>query len=199
MTTTVLRLSLAAIAAVILSNCAIGQSKVNVTHSPLAPAATQRSGTVIVRTFTDSRKGTDKALLGNKRNGYGMVLGSYAIAGGKSVAEVLTGHFAEALTAAGYKAVVSDTATGSPTLSGDINEFWLDLFVAVWHNTGVTLQLKDRGGRVVWTKDVKTHETNVLWLGIPSEMEKVIRQSLDKALNQTVQDFASAEFAGKVR
>lgn len=199
MNTRITRITLAALAAAVLSNCAIGQSKVAVTHSPLAPAATQRSGTVIVRTFTDSRKDIDKALVGNKRNGFGMVLGSYGIKGGKSVAEVLTGHFADALTAAGYKTVVSDTAGGSPALCGDIKEFWLDLYGAVWNNIGVSLQLKDRGGRVVWTKQVEANKTNVLWVGVPSEIEKVIRESLDKALKQTVDDFAAADFAGNVK
>lgn len=195
----IIRLSLAAFCAVTLSNCAIGQSKVAVTHSPLAPAATQRSGTVIVRTFTDSRsKETDKSLLGNKRNGYGMVLGSYAIKG-KSLGATLADHFADALTAAGYKATVSDTASGSAVLSGDIREFWLDLAVAVWNNVEVGLQLKDRGGRVVWTKKVEANKTNVLWLGVPSEIEKVIRESMDKALKQTLDDFASADFAAKVK
>jgi hypothetical protein len=193
------RISLVSLCAIVLNSCAIGQSKIAVTHSPLAPPAKQRSGTIVVRTFTDSRKDIDKILVGNKRNGYGMVLGSFAIKGGKSVAEVLTGHFADALTASGYKAVVSDSASGSAVLSGDIHEFWLDFYMAVWHSVGVNLQLKDGGGRVVWSKDVTSKETNVLWLGGNSEMEKVIRQSLDKALNQTVQDFASDAFAAKVR
>ena len=84
-------------------------------------------------------------------------------------------------------------------LSGDIKEFWLDLAVAVWNNVEVGLQLKDRSGRIVWSKKVEANKTNVLWLGVPSEIEKVIRESLDKALKQTVDDFASAEFAAKVK
>lgn len=127
-----------------------------------------------------------------------MVLGSYAIAG-KSLGATLADHFADALTAAGYKATVSDTASGNAVLSGDIKEFWLDLAVAVWNNVGIDLRLKDRGGRVVWTKKVEANKTNILWLGVPSEIEKVIRESLDKALKQTVADFASADFAAKVK
>ena len=199
MNRSITRLSIAALCALIFSSCAIGQSRISVTHSPLAPASKQRSGTVVVRTFTDSRKDIDKTLVGNKRNGFGMVLGSFAIKGGDTVAEVLTAHFAEALTAAGYKAVVSNSASGSAVLSGDIHEFWLDLFTAVWHNVGIKLQLKDGAGRVVWSKDVNTKETNVLWFGVNSEIEKVIRQALDKALTQTMREFASDAFASKVR
>jgi len=192
------RLSIAAFGALTLSNCAIGESKIALAHSPVAATSPQRSGTVVVRTFTDSRKDIDRILLGNKRNGFGMVLGSYAIKGNKSVARTVTGHFADALTAAGYQVVVSDSASGGAVLTGDIHELWLDLYAATWANVGVNLQLKN-GGRTVWSKNIEAKETNVLWVGVPSEIEKVLRQAMDKALAQAAQEFASDSFASKVR
>ena len=195
------KIILALAAAILLSNCAIGTSKVRASHSPLQPVASKRSGTILVKPFTDSRKLEDKTKVGNKRNGFGMVLGSFALKGGKSVAQTMTEYVADALKEAGYNVVMegSGAAPGSVVLEGDVYEFWLDLFMATWHNVGVDLKLRSRAGAVVWQKKVNGSETNVLWLGINSEIEKVIRQAIDKALNQAVREFASGDFASHVK
>jgi hypothetical protein len=187
--------------AAMLSSCALGTTKIKVTHSPLAAPASLRSGTIVVKQFTDSRKVEDKTSVGNKRNGFGMVLGGFAVKGGKTVAQTMTDHVADALRAAGYNAVVegSGTAAGAPVLEGDVYEFWLDLFTATWHNVGLDLKLRNRSGSVAWQKRINGSETNVLWLGINSEIEKVIRQAVDKALNEAVKEFASDDFASKAR
>ena len=196
------RLLLGLFMAAMLSSCAIGTSKITVAHDPLQPPATLRSGTILVKQFTDSRKDIkDPTHVGNKRNGYGMVLGGYAVKGGKTVAQTVTDHVADALRAAGYNAVVegSGSASGAPVLEGDVHEFWLDLFMATWHNVGIDLKLKNRSGATVWQKRVAGSETNVLWLGINSEIEKVVRQAVNKALNQAVTEFASDDFASKAK
>lgn len=194
------QLILAFLAALSLSNCAIGTSKINVSHSPLTPVTAKKSGTILVKQFTDSRKVEDKAVIGNKRNGYGMVLGKFAIKGGKTVAQTMTDHVADALKEAGYNVVVegSGTAPGAAVLEGDVYEFWLDLFMATWHNVGVDLKLT-RSGSVAWQKRINGSETNVLWIGLNSEIEKVIRQAVDKALTQAQQEFTSDAFASKVK
>jgi hypothetical protein len=43
-------------------------------------------------------------------------------------------------------------------------------------------------------EDIRGEQTNVLWIGTSSELEKVIRQALTKALNQAAKEFASDEF-----
>jgi hypothetical protein len=188
-------------AAVSLSNCALGTTKINVSHSPLQPVVSKHSGTIVVKQFTDSRKVEDKASIGNKRNGFGMVLGGFAIKGGKSVAQTMTEYVADALKEAGYNAVVegSGTAPGAAVLEGDVYEFWLDLFTATWHNVGVDLKLRNRSGTVAWQKRINGSETNVLWIGLNAEIEKVIRQAVDKALNAAAKEFASEEFASKAK
>jgi hypothetical protein len=130
-----------------------------------------------------------------------MVLGGFAVKGGKTVAQTVTDHVADALRAAGYNAVVegSGSAPGAPVLEGDVHEFWLDLFMATWHNVGIDLKLKNRSGAVVWQKKVEGSETNVLWIGLNAEIEKVIRQAVNKALNQAVKEFASDDFASKAK
>jgi len=195
------RILMACLAAVSLSSCAIGTTKIGVSHSPLQPVVSKHSGTIVVKQFTDSRKLEDKASIGNKRNGFGMVLGGFAIKGGKTVAQTMTEYVADALKEAGYNAVVegSGSSSGAAVLEGDVYEFWLDLFVATWNNVGVDLKLRNRSGAVAWQKKINSSETNVLWIGLNAEIEKVIRQAVDKALNEAVKEFASEDFASKVK
>jgi hypothetical protein len=197
MSSFIIRLTFAAVAMLALSNCAIGTSKINVGHSPLQPTTPQRSGKIVVKPFTDARSIGDKATIGNKRNGYGMVLGTYAIKGNKSVADAMTDSVADALRAAGYNATVG--GSGGPILEGDVYEFWLDLFMATWHNVGLNLTLRDSSGKAVWQKKIDARETNVLWLGVNSEIEKVVRQAVDKALQEAAHEFASDGFAKAAR
>ena len=194
------RLALGLLASVSLVNCAIGTSKIQVAHSPLPAATTQRAGTIYVRQFTDSRKVEDKSQIGNKRNGFGMVLGYMAIKGGKSVAQVMTDCVADALRSAGYHVVVEGQGggAGNAVLEGDVYEFWLDLYAAIWHNVGLDLKLK-RSGAVAWQKRIDAKETNVLWLGLPGESRTVVREAIDSALKKAVQEFNSARFAAAVR
>jgi hypothetical protein len=195
---------LSTLLAALLSSCAIGPSKIAVAHSALQPVPTKHSGTIAVREFTDSRKDCASTQLGNKRNGFGMVLGSYHIKGDKSISAVLTEHFADALRAAGYQVTVtkrgSSPSSANAFLEGDIQEFWLDLYMAVWDNIGIKIKLMDGSGqRTLWEKKIEANQTNVLMLGANSEIEKVIRQAMDKALNQAAKEFASESFASKVR
>ena len=80
-------------------------------------------------------------------------------------------------------------------VDGEIVEFWLDLYMAVWHKVGVKVKALDPVNQnVLWEKDIRGEEKNVLWIGATSEYEKVIRQALNKALNQAAKEFASDEF-----
>ena len=185
---TITRLFFGLLASVSLVNCALGTSKLQVSHSPLPAATTHHAGTIHVRQFTDSRTGADKSIIGNKRNGFGMVLGHIAIKGDKSVAQVMTDFVADALRSSGYNTV----------LEGDVDEFWMDLYAAVWHNVGLNLKLR-RGGSTVWQKRVHGRETNVLWLGLPGEGRMVIREAIDSALKKAAQEFSSPAFSSAVR
>ncbi len=195
----VLRALLGIVAATTLSHCALGTTKIRVTHSPCAPAARQ-VGTVGIRPLEDTRKLEDKTLIGNKRNGYGMVLGAYAIKGRESVSATMTGMVADALRSAGYAPAPagSPKAAGRPVLEGEVDEFWLDLFMATWHNVGLNLRLRSQSGQVVWQRRIDAKETNVLWLGLNAEIEKVVRQAVDKAVGQAAAEFSTEAFAAAV-
>ncbi|MDP2157064.1 MAG: hypothetical protein Q8K68_05085, partial [Nitrospirota bacterium] len=175
------------------------------THEPLDRIEQKRQGTILVNQFVDKRKDTEH--IGNKRNMFGAVLGHVGTEEGVRLNILLTEHFAEALREAGYNAVILDakTAAGTETIindaviDGEITEFWLDLYMAVWHKVEVKLTATDPSRKdVLWTKVVRGSQTNVLWLGISSEFEAAIRQALTKALNNAANDFASEEFFSSV-
>ena len=196
-----------ALAVLLLNGCAFGVTNVKVAHSPLEPVVSKRDGVILVRQFTDSRK-EDKQYIGTKRNGFGMPLGNIGVRDGKRVEVMVTEFFVDALKHAGYDAVIQNApAAATPpsmkvdaVLDGDIREFWMDLYMATWHKVNVHMRLLDKAGeRVTWERDIQGGESNVLWLGISSEFEKVIRQALDQALNRAAKEFASDEFYQKVK
>jgi hypothetical protein len=189
-----------------LSGCVFGVTKLDVTHSPLSGTMPKREGTILVKQFVDGRPAGHREYIGNKRNGYGMVLGHVGTQDGVDLTKLLTGYFVEALRHAGYDAVLQPSPSGSNNvvfdvvLEGEIKEFWLDLYMATWHNIDVLLTLKDNSDtRVLWERNVHGDKTNVLWIGVSAEFEKVIRQALDNAMDQAVKELASAEFQSAVQ
>jgi len=161
----------------------------------------------LVQQFVDDRK-EDHQYIGTKRNGFGMPLGNIGVRDGKRVDAMVTEFFVDALRHAGYDAVIqTQAATQQPggvkadaVMQGDIKEFWLDLYMATWHHVNVDLKLLDKDGKqVLWEKNIQGGKANVLWLGINSEFERVIREALDEALNRAAKEFATEEFYRKVK
>lgn len=197
----IFRLFLLVAATVSLSQCALGTTKIKAVHTPLQGSGQQR-GTIYVKQFTDSRKVDSKVTIGNKRNGFGMVLGTLAIKNNEGVSGFMTEAVADALRASGYQTIVEGQGTASasmPVLEGDVYEFWMDLFTTTWHNVGVELTLRKPSGAVAWQKKVNGTETNVLWLGINEEFTKVMRQSVDEAKQEAVKEFSSEAFSAAYR
>jgi hypothetical protein len=189
-----------------LGGCALGVTKVDVAHSPLTGVMPKQEGSVLVKQFVDGRQSGHRQYIGNKRNGFGMVLGSIGTQDGVSLEALLTRYFMEALQHAGYNAVLQPSASATSdsvfdaVLQGEIKEFWLDLYMATWHSVDVSLKLKDKPEtHVLWERDIRGEKTNVLWLGLSSEFEKVIREALDAAMDQAVKEFGSAEFQAAVK
>lgn len=197
------------VVALLLSGCALGVTPVKVRHSPLQHVENKREGTILVRQFVDNRQSKhDHRYIGTKRNGFGMPLGKIGIQDGAKLEVLVTDYFAEALREVGYQVVIQPPSgsgaftavTPDAILEGEIKEFWLDLYMAVWHNVDVLVKLRDKEGQnVLWEKAVHGDQTNMLWLGLAAEFEMVIRQALDKALNQAINDFASEEFHCKLK
>ncbi|MEM7384059.1 MAG: hypothetical protein AAF514_03860, partial [Verrucomicrobiota bacterium] len=68
-------------------------------------------------------------------------------------------------------------------LRGDLYEYWLDVATAVWLNIGVDLEFS-RQGKTIFRGKVDGGEANLLWLGLTSEYEKVVRMAHDDFLTR---------------
>ena len=188
--------------ALMVSGCAMGTTRLDVTHDSLDPVVKKRQGNILVERFVDVRE--NKEFIGNKRNGFGMVLGHVATLEGVNLEDLLTKYFAEALTESGYNVQVAGTKPldmkADAVVGGNIREFWLDLYMMTWHYMTVDLKAIDPSSRkIMWEKEVKGDESNVLWIGVTSEFERVIRMSLTKALNEAAKQFAADEFSKVVK
>jgi hypothetical protein len=130
--------------AFLANGCATGTTRLKVTHDPLDSIANKKQGNILVKTFVDKRKEEDQAFIGNKRNGFGMVLGHVGMEEGVKLDVLLTKYFAEALNAAGYNTVLQSEQEAMPSparfnaiVTGEIMEFWMDLYMKVWHKVDV--------------------------------------------------------------
>jgi len=202
-----LRIGLAVAALSFGSACAVGTTRLQIERSPFDVDVDRQRGEIAVRTFRDLRPEDRRPYVGAKRNNFGMVLGHVAAPEDRPLEDILTGYFVEALQRAGYRALREDEAGARSAgdfrpvavLEGDIETFWLDMYMATWHNVVLAVRLRDLEGQVLWESRLRGDETNVLWSGASGEMEKVIRQALDKALAQAVAAFAADDFAERVR
>jgi len=192
-----------AIGAFFLSGCAIGVTRVQLSHNPLERIENKKQENILIEPFVDARK--DREHIGNKRNAFGMVLGHIGTEEGVNLDTVLTGYFADALRAAGYNAILKGEAKSAEqvynaVLTGKISEFWMDLYMAVWHYMRVNLEIIDPAARhVLWSKEVKGEQKRVLWVGATGEYERIIGEATTNALNEAVKAFSSDEFAEAIR
>lgn len=187
--------------------CAFGTTPVDVTRSPFGGGSPPREGDIAVRTLEDLRPVDRRPYVGAKRNGYGMVLGHLSVPPGRTLTEILSGHLVEGLQHAGYRAALEGAGSDDVPedfdpvafLEGDVHDFWLDMYMATWHNADLGIRLRDGNDELLWEGRYKGDESNVLWLGLTPEFERVIRQALDKALHSAVADFSHEDFAAQIR
>ena len=190
--------------AVLTTGCAVGTTRLTVSHEQLSSVQPKRQGDVLVRPFVDKREHTE--YIGNKRNMYGMVLGHVATQKGVKIEELMTQYFVEALQAAGYNATLDKAASGSPApqakcdtiIDGEIVVFWMDLYMTVWHRVEVKVRaINPADQTVVWEKLIEGDENATLWAGVTAEFERVVRLAITKALNHAAREFASDDFYNK--
>ena len=120
-----------------VTGCALGTTRLIVSHASLDQIENKKGGNILIRQFEDKRKETQ--YIGNKRNGFGMVLGHIGTEEGVNLAKLLTQYFADALREAGYKTTIQESnASELPSnikfdavLNGEILEFWMDNYMAV--------------------------------------------------------------------
>ncbi len=206
MTLQILRLALLILPLQIITACALGTTHIRVNRTPFDGEPSPKSGDLVVRTFRDLRAGDRRPYIGAKRNGYGMVLGHLAVPEDESLEKILSRYFVETLQEAGYRALLAETEMPTPDdfdpvafVDGDIVTFWLDMYMVAWHNIAIDVRLSDLSDRVLWEDHIVGDESNVLWIGLNSEFEKVIRQALDEALEQAGAEFGGADFDAQVQ
>ena len=188
--------------------CALGVTRVKIDHDPLTRIENKKEGNILVSQFKDVRT-KEKEYIGNKRNMYGIVMGHVGAEPGVNLTEILTKYFAESLVEAGYKVEAMKEAKPveesqkikfDAIMDGEIIEFWMDLYMAVWHKVTVRLTAQHPDSKeVLWEKVIHGEQKNVLMWGVASEFEQVIRQALTKALNKAASEFASDEFTKAVK
>lgn len=66
--------ALAMLVAFLASGCALGTTRLTVAHYPLDNIENKKQGNILVKQFVDKREKENLDLIGNKRNGFGMVL-----------------------------------------------------------------------------------------------------------------------------
>jgi hypothetical protein len=192
--------------AVFLNGCALGVTKLQVTHDPLVQVEKKKEGNILLREFKDTRETDKSEYIGNKRNTFGMVLGNFDST--ETLEPLLTKYFAEALKNAGYNVIIENLKEGSAPpdfsadaiIEGEISDFWLDLYMAVWQDIAISIKTLEKDtNETLWEKKFVGEETNVLWVGVNSEFEKVIRQALTKVLNEATNEFASDAFYNSIK
>lgn len=203
---TLKHLLLILVALVFLGGCAIGTTEVRVGHDPLKTVSEKRTGKLLVKEFNDIRQSPQ--FIGNKRNGFGMVLGHIGLHGEKNLELLLTEYFAEALQEAGYEVTIHEkkapekfsNAKFDAVIEGEIVEFWMDLYMAVWHRVGVNIKaVKPANQKVLWEGRIEGAEKRVLWVGATGEYERVIREAMTKTLNKAMEEFTSDDFYNAIK
>lgn len=185
--------------------CAIGTTQLVMSHGQLATIPQTRQGDIVVRPFVDKRQHTQ--YIGNKRNGFGMVLGHVGTQPGVRIDELLTQYFIEALKQAGYNARLEQAvAAGAAApqqkcdaiVEGEIITFWMDLYMMVWHQVGVNVKaINPANQQVVWERLIQGSEKRTLWVGATGEFERIVREAMTKALDRAAIEFASDDFYNK--
>jgi len=190
---------------IILGGCATGTTKLKINHNELNEASTKREGNLLLKTFVDLRENTE--FIGNKRNGFGMVLGHVGLQGDENLETIMTRFFAETLQENGYKVTI-DSGPSDKNISqqnfdaiieGSILEFWMDLYMAVWHKVKVDIKvLNPNNEQVLWKKEISGAEKRVLWVGATGEYERIVREALTKTLNTALEEFTSDDFYNSI-
>ncbi len=186
--------------------CAVGTTELRISHNELNEVSTKKQGNILLKPLVDTRPNT--TFIGNKRNAYGMVLGHVGIQENKKLDEILTEYFAETLERAGYKVTIfndqihnnNSTNDFDALIEGNILEFWMDLYMTVWHKIKLNIQaINPTNEKLLWEKEIAGSQKRVLWVGATGEFERIVREALTNTLNTALEEFSSDEFYYSLR
>ena len=147
-----------------------------------------------MKQFVDKRAVTNAMQIGGK---WAKAKPAYLAKQQRPVADIVTDGFREALEKVGYK-IQPSAGLKTPTLEGDISEFWLtDNWGGAICRIAVLLRLRQGGsGQVVWEKGLKCEEDDLAI--IPNAMTAAMNTLLNSAMTEfSSQAFADAMAGGK--
>ena len=147
-----------------------------------------------MKQFVDKRAVTNAMQIGGK---WAKAKPAYLAKQQRPVADIVTDGFREALEKVGYK-IQPSAGPRTPTLEGDISEFWLtDNWGGAICRIAVLLRLRQGGsGQVVWEKGLKCEEDDLAI--IPNAMTAAMNTLLNSAMTEfSSQAFADAMAGGK--
>lgn len=175
----------AGLAALSLSACALGASNVTLAKSQAysvkagllseAPART-----IAITQVTDAREEATRDRIGDKRNGYGMVMGT--VVATEPVTDTVKKVVAETF-AANKHTVVADPAAANFKVEAQVKKFWFDyktglIDVEFFADVQTRLSVKDASNTEVFAKDFKGYASEKTMGGLEDLWARVIDAAL---------------------
>lgn len=180
-----IRIIAAAFAALSLSACALGASNVTLAKSQnylVKPALLTEapSRKIAITQVTDAREEATRDRIGDKRNGYGMVMGT--IVSTEPVTDTVKKVIADTFTANKHT-VVADPAAANLKVEAVVNKFWFDyktglIDVEFFADVQTRLSVKDAAGTEVFAKDFKGYASEKTMGGLEDLWARVIDSAL---------------------
>jgi ABC-type uncharacterized transport system auxiliary subunit len=180
-----LKIVAAAFAALSLSACAAGTTNLALVKAPAniarpALLAEAPSRTVAITQVTDAREQNTRDRIGDKRNGYGMVMGKIGTTEPVPdvVKKVLTQTFA-----ANKQKVVDDAAAANVKVEAEVKKFWFDyktglVTVEFFADTQINLVVKDASNKEIFRQDFKGYASEKTAGGLSDIWTRVMDAAL---------------------
>ncbi|HEY7798502.1 MAG TPA: hypothetical protein VIA80_07050 [Hyphomonadaceae bacterium] len=178
-----LKIIAAALAGLSLTACAMGTTNISLAKAPIArPAllAEAPSRMVAITQITDSRDETMRDRIGDKRNGYGMVMGKIGTT--EPVPDVVKKVLTDTFTANKHK-VVTDAAGANVKVDAEITKFWFDYKVGLvtvefFADAQVRMSVKDANNAEIFKHDFKGYASEKTAGGLSDVWTRVMDAAL---------------------
>lgn len=189
-----------------LGGCATRDERAAIELGWLRPVGARREGRILVRTLEDRRPANHSHGIGEKRHFVGVSGGLVYHRSDASLEEVLTEHVVTTLKHVGYEVELEkapssvDESRFDGILEGDIEEFWMNMYIRGWVFAHFRLRLIDpKYKTVVWERRVTGRESIHVGMGSAEGFEEVISLALTEALNEAARDFSSSGFYRRLK
>jgi hypothetical protein len=180
-----IRIIAAGFAALSLSACALGASNVTLGKSQaylVKPALLSEapSRTIAITEVTDAREEATRDRIGDKRNGYGMVMGTIVTT--EPVTDTVKKVIAETFTANKHT-VVADPAAANLKVEAKVTKFWFDyktglIDVEFFADVQTRLSVKDASNTEIFAKDFKGYASEKTMGGLEDLWARVVDAAL---------------------